>query len=426
MAIVEVTGQYGSLGSGSSGVLNTDRRLFGDPNTIAELTTAVAPFTSFLNARQREKVSDPDFKWFEHRGAWRDTRRFFIETAISCTSSNSATAFTNISIETTAGSNDAVPWLRAGDQIRVTDGGDNSLEAGFLVTNVDSTTQVDLKLMASDPGFNIVDGDAAIKIGSSFEEGAGKTSALQDEVETLNGSTQIFKELVSITGTLEELELRGQVDEANRLRGEALDRLHADVERTLLFGERIGGAVGATVATGSRITDLDGTHPFRSSVGLQQVIKGGAASRILDKSYNAYSYENWIDDSKNVFFYNDQDKTLLGLMGLEIYSFFSAKMPIRNGLLNISNSENKFGLKVITIETPQGSLSLFKHKLMTQEWDDFGFIIDPSEMVLRVYRDLTMQDHVETPGTDGREDQWMWDVGLQPKLVEKHSLIRMS
>ena len=63
---------------------------------------------------------------------------------------------------------------------------------------------------------------------------------------------------------------------------------------------------------------------------------------------------------------------------------------------------------------------------MVNEWKDFAFIIDPAEIKLAVFRDLSFEENVETPGTDAKEDQWLWDVGLKPKLVEKHSLLRMS
>lgn len=424
MAVVEQTGQYGAGGTGTTAPLYADRRLFGDPNEISELTGDVAPFTMWMNAFARDSEKDSVFKWFEHRDAWRDNRVAFFESTIAFTASDSGTAFTNLSIETTAGSNDAVTWIRAGDVIRVQDAGDNALEGNLLVTNVDSTTSIDVKVLASDPGFDVADGDKFLKIGSAFEEGSGKTSAIADEVETLWGSTQIFKELVSYTGTLEELELRGGVNEIDRLRNVAARRLAADVERSMLFGERIGGAAGVTVYSGARLATLDGTHELNTSIGMLQAVKAGNAARILDKTYAAYTYENWIDDSERIFEYGSDSK--IAYCGRSAYSFLSSKVPIRNGLLSLSSGDSSFGVKVSTIESPSGDLQLMKHPMMYDNYDDFAIIVDPSNVNLVVFRDLNLEEGVQANGTDGKEDQWMFDVGLKPKLIETHSLMRFS
>lgn len=414
------------------GILYSDRRKFNVSDKIAELTPSETPFLTMLVKAKKRTVNDPDIKDFEHRAHWLDNLTF--SASANCTDVTSSKVGATVTVKLKI-SNDVNVALRSGSMLQILDADASNKFANVLLTgaasldNTASSYVFDGKLVNDTPGFAPAAGDNVLRIGSAFEEGAAKTTGYSDQLETIWASTQIFKTHYSLTNTAVKTDYYAG-SEYQRIRADKLREHKIDIERTLLFGARVGSASANPFSAPGSGTLLGSTHPLRTSHGIVNAITYGdtnigiGGSREFNNTMATYSYSDFIDDMEEVFEYGSPRKAFF--CGMGVISFFQ-KMAMDEAMLTIETSTSSFGLDVYTVKTPAGMLDLVWNPLLRgSSYKNFGVVVDMANVDVGVFRPTSLEMNVQTPGTDGIEEQYLSDLGLVVRLPETHSIFRFS
>lgn len=412
----------------TSGILYGTRRKFNLGDKVAELTPSETPFLTMLSKLRKVKVNDADYNYLEHRAHWLDNVKYQIQTAGGFTASKMGATVTLY----VANTNSPMTTIKSGHILQVLDADSTAgLYANVLVTSVSSATsasgvKVTAKLITDSPGFNSASSDYVQRIGSAFEENAAKANGYTDNLETHWASTQIFKTLYGISRTLRKTKLVGG-NEYQRIRADKLREHKIDIERALIFGERNSSVSGNPFAAPGGGVQLGTNNVLRTTHGIISAIAYGASAngvggtREFNITKSSYSYSDFIDDMEEVFEYGNPKK--VAMCGMGVISFFN-KMALAESQMTISSKDTKWGLKIMTIQAPAGELSLVWHPLLRGQYKDYMIIVDISNAELAVFDDTTLETNVQTPGTDGVEEQYLSDLGLVYKLPETGAIFR--
>jgi hypothetical protein len=101
------------------------------------------------------------------------------------------------------------------------------------------------------------------------------------------------------------------------------------------------------------------------------------------------------------------------------------------GKMQFLQSDKTFGLRIVQYISPHGTLNVATHWLL--EGTTLGgqmWIVDTDTMAYRFMksgkggqRDTHINEHVEQNGTDGRQDEWLTEAGLQFGLEKRHGIV---
>jgi hypothetical protein len=412
----------------NEGILYTTRRKFNLGDKIAELTPSETPLLTMLTKMRRVKVNDPDIHYMEHRAHWLDNITYTVSAAADVTVST-ASAGTSVSIALKV-TNTPATTIKAGHVLQFLDGGSTSGDsANLLVTSVSATsstsTLVTGKLISHKPGWSMAADDKVLRIGSAFAEGSEKAAGYTDNIEQHWASCQIFKTLYGISRTLRKTKLYGG-NEYQRIRSDKLREHKIDIERALIFGERVSGTEGDPFAAPGSTGVLDGNTPLRFTHGaINAIVYGsennGMGSREFNITKANYSYADFIDDMEDIFEYGSQNK--VAFCGMGVISFFN-KMALNESQMMLNSKETKFGIKVTTLETGAGTLNLVWNPLLRGDYKNYMIILDMANVELAVFDDTVLETNVQTPGVDGIEEQYLSDLGAIFKLPETGAVVR--
>lgn len=402
------------------------RRLFNADGKIHQLDPRQAPLLTMLFAKLPEVgVNDPDFKYYEERPYWTDKYLFYAAGSPANTMTSAAVGASTgaWAVEATVGGSDNVGFLKVGMIFRVIDATDGVTEAQFRITTVTNQQSIVAELLTASPGFQPADGDTIKVVGNSHAEGGSKTTNVSFVTEAKWGSTQIFKNLVSMSNSAINTQLLGNQMEWDRQKGIALKVLWSDIERELLFGVRNASVAGNPFSQPNTYNNTATTGIVRSTVGIRQAVQwantnGFGNTTIFSPVMEEYSYGALIDDMEQAFYFGSDTK--VAMCGRGVISYFN-KLAIQDSSLQINQRATEFGFSIYEIITAHGMLKLIAHPFLTGKDAYRMFLIDMDNLSLQMFRNLTLQEHVETPGDDKREDQWLIDVGLQVKLPETMS-----
>ena len=417
----------------NDGILYTTRRKFNLGDKIAELTPSETPFLTMLTKMRKVKVNDPDIKYLEHRAHWLDNLTYTVSRANSA-SLNDVSAGTSVSICIKA-TNTPATTIKAGHVLQVLDVTSTAgLAANMIVTSVSTKTAsvgnyiITGTLITNSPGWEPAASDKVLRVGSAFAENAAKASFYTDNLETNWASCQIFKTAYGISRTLRKTHLYGG-NEYQRIRADKLREHKIDIERALIFGERVGGTKGNPFAAPGSTGVLDGSgDPLRFTHGIINAISYGdtnigiGGTREFNITKANYSYADFIDDMEEIFEYGSMEK--VAFCGMGVISFFN-KMALNEAQMTISSKDSKFGLKVMSIVTGAGTLNLIWNPLLRGDYKNYMVVVDMANVELAVFDDTTLETNVQTPGTDGIEEQYLSDLGLIPKLPETCAVVRL-
>jgi hypothetical protein len=411
------------------------RRGFSVDENIHELLPNKAPFISTLMAFKRKVVNDPDHKYFEHRPAWLDGRTFYSGTsgAPACSATLSGKRFANWTVQKTEDGSDAVDWLVAGANlkytIQVVDADDASKYCNFLVTTIDSTTQIDVIQLTDSPGFDVADNDKITIIGTAYAEGSEKAYAFSDKVSPKWASCEIEKTLAKASRTTMKMWVAGG-NEWERILTETETLHKVDLERKSLLGARSTGNNGGSGETntpfGSPQADATGGStdaPIRTSISIQQAARwadsvGMGGSRVFNNTKATYSYSDFIDDTEELFEFDTESYYFFGGRGVLT---MLTKMALNkdSGITYSTDNMNDAGVKYTNFVTPHGELKFVKHPLFRGDYANKAFAVDMNLIDLLVFDGTFVETDVKTPGYDGIEHQFVSDMGLQINLPEK-------
>jgi len=349
-------------------------------------------------------------------------------TALSTSAANSGDAFANTAVEKTAGGGDAVSYLVADANtryvIQVISADDPSKFCNFLVTNVDSSTQVDLVLLTDTPEWDVADQDPVYILGSAYGEGTNKTYAFSDRVSQRWASCQIFKDLAKASRTTMKTWVAGG-NEWERILAETGLTHKVGIERNFFFGGRVNTDGASQDPFGApSATALDGTadSPVRTSVSLQQAAhwadeKGMGGSRVFNCTIATYTYGDFIDDMEKLFEFGSDTRYFFGGRGVLTVLAKMALNP-ESGIQYSPDNMDEFGIKYHKFVTPHGDLKFIPHRLFRGDYSHKAFAVDMNNIKLLVFDDTFVETDTKTPGWDGIEHQYVSDMGLEIDLPE--------
>jgi hypothetical protein len=403
--------------------LDSSRRTYDIPlhDEIQELwEPSATPFLVFSRGLRKMATGDPKPTRLVHKSGWVD-RRFFAGAAGTWSSS----VVSNLTVEATVGGSDSVGFLIGGLTCRAKTAGGDTV---FVITNVDSQTQIDIEaITASASQNNIADGDEIQVIGTAFARGADKATATYDTTTTEYSYTQIFKTTVDVTGTLRATVTFG-MSEYDRLMEDKRAEHLVDIERALLFGAR-----GATALASTTVY---------STYGIVSYIEANSSnSTIKTPAYSNYAFDQFIDDMEAWYSLGGNKATdeKLALSGSSVLAFFS---KINSGKLwgdaqvNIESRMSEFGVHVTSVRHPFGILHLvheplFRGNSTNKFYKDYMCGVDMQNVLYMplegngVSRDTHLVKNLQT-SYDKVIHEYRTEAALLPMLSETHALFKFA
>lgn len=433
------------------GILFTERRDFYlRPNVVKELWTDITPFTTILANKGEVKVSDTDYKLFEHRSG-------FIHQELMLNDATPAVwtdvggvggpgSTTTQIVDGIVGLSGAIDSYMLGLEVEIF--ADAAGKANYathkgvaVITAVDAGAgTITLKALgnpyAADNLCTVpLDDDHFYVIGNIQGVGTEAPEAYSDELEVVFNSPQIFKTAVEVDGDLYEAALRGYSNELARLRLEKNKEHKLQIERALLFGVRMGGTglVGGDSHQYGHTTNAAGKS-LRSTMGVISAInRYGTASGDKQNKFTVdgnYAFSNFVDDCEKVFQYIPTSGEKIAFCGPTALSYWSkvdaaAGFATKSGFsVQLARMErDSMGYNFRRLETPHGVIRLVPAPVLRGPYARTMVVVDQDDLDLTMYRADKFQANIKTENAyDGVKDNYFSDKGVAMTMIEKHSV----
>lgn len=354
-----------------------------------------APLTALLSKMKSEKLTDPEFAWWEEElNALRLTIAY---------STGYVTADTTITVDTSGAQTGTD--LVAGDVLLVEAAITTSYAHEIIVVSsvTDSATVVVVREQAgSSAGASIADATKLTKIGNVYEEGSTSPGASTRNPTKLTNYAQIFKTAYRITNTAKLTTTRTGDPLKNDKKRKMFDH-SAALELAFMFGK----AYESTGANGK---------PLRFTGGMLYMMSTYASSRItaftttptestlLDAVYPIWDYNTEAGSERVVFAGNGFLNSLNKL----------AKNS-SSSRINFDGYITVYGMRLARWVFPQGELYVKTHPLLNTHgrFTNDAIIFDPSALRYRYMRDTQMQDNIQANDADEQKGQWLTECGLE-------------
>jgi hypothetical protein len=354
---------------------------------------APSVLTYIMSKLSTRTVTDPEYKIFE----WRLPDMAFTVAG--------EVADGTASIVFDAPGSTPAKGLKAGDMLRDETSGEVVRILSDPVSPYTTITVV-RNWGSTNTGNPIADNSVLRWVGSAYEEGSRGPTAVSRTHTVVTNYTQIFKDVVKVTRTGKYMKTRPQKPWA-QLKAECLERIMYKIEYAMLYG------------VDSETTGPDG-EALRSTAGIRHLL----TTNVTDFS-SGVDLDTFEDGLESVFKYGS--KTKLGLCGNRALNIIN-RMVTRNTMLTYSMEklpkEQTYGLNVVSLRCPFGTLNLVPHPLMTESaaWTKDMFILDTKyiEQTVMAGGDLDWHDNVQLPDEDARKGMYMGELGLSLALEEVH------
>ncbi len=442
---------------GITGVLYNERRKFYlEEDFVAHLRPAVTPFLSDMYNMGAVQVPDPDFKEFEYRDSFFDRYIDVNDASPGAWSDPGAGAGAPTATITTTF--DGAVGLSIDDSLvgsifRVFASNLTTEKGNVLVTAV-SGNDLTLKAVGFESEDDLIvsalaDDDRFFWIGSAHGEGASAPEAYNDELEFVSNSTQEFRTAVKLTTARQKATTRGGNDERSRLRTARFNEHKMGINSAMHLGVRTTGlSQGVAKNTSGNVTD--NTHvghvtdangnTVRTTMGLVTAIQryGESSSSADDQNIfaiasSSYTYSDFVDDMEKVFRYDPNAGVKKAYCGPRAYSYWS-KLDGSTGLagkstwsVNVQNGESELGYNVKIVESPHGLLQLVRDNSLKGPYS--GYMVIPTDGNVRLAK-FEEDEFATNILTDNNprvlKDEFYSNVGLMIRLVESHSLMKVT
>lgn len=367
---------------------------------ISYLDPDETPLVTFLNRLKGRKqgVFNPEFEWFESdyaaRWATMGTSTVFSSSTSTLVTVTDGTLFIagDLFIVPKAETSSTAP-----EMCRVTAVSGNTLT---VVRNVGGT------------GVDTINPSTHLRlVGSAFEEnGAFPSSKTTSPVRYYN-YTQIIRTATDFSGTLMATKNYGGA-ERPRVHREKLVEHKEKINSTLLWGQRSYSATGGPTS-----------NPIRTSNGLNNVISTNVTD--IGGILTPKKLDNFFQQG---FRYGRKKK--LFLVAPKIRSAVNAWAV---NFLNVRPSEERYGVKITTIETPYGDAMMVHDWMLetpsggTNGFQGWGFLIDLDQINYKYLngngenRDTKIIKDAVKNGQDGKKDEILSEIGFEIKQEKYHS-----
>lgn len=255
----------------------------------------------------------------------------------------------------------------------------------------------------------IVDNDELMKLSSASAENALSRQARSDNPTKVTNYTQIVRDSVEASETWRGSETFTSPNDWDRTVSKTMIEHKLKLEQMYLHGKP------------SEDTSLD---PLRTSGGAYHFVQtnrtdmGGTMTE--SEFFNAFS---------GGFRYGNQSAKMgfAARLAVDVVnSFPRGKLEVVQG-----DNDSTYGLSIMKYRSPHGTLNIVTHNML--EGAVYGghiLVLDLSQLrkrPMRSYgggtRDTHMNEHIETPGQDGRKDEILTEAGLEFGLEKTHFIM---
>lgn len=408
----------------NTGVLYTDRRVFyPEPQKIHRLWGGLNPFNTIIEKLKVYDVPDPDFRTFEYKGSQHNP---------SFTTDGSGFTMTAAGTETAAITGTASGFYPTLGLIVDVYKSDNTYMGQGVITTVTSSTVFEITPTYT-ASAAATGASATLEIvGFASEEGVTAPIAWSQETTMAYNSCAILRTPVELSGTLLEMNLRGE-QERQRLRFEKGLEHQQLRENAFLFSRRKSASSVYTEGP-SHLTGAGGKQ-IRTTHGFIPTIMDNAASTNVHTLVTANaSWSDWVTIQKKVWKYSNAGMTKMMGCGDTLWAYLHqlADNPGSSSKMQITlNTQltGKMGFPVMSCVSGFGLLELFRVPSLTitgnGRYAGYGLIFDPEEIGKAQYRKSQYKTNIKTDdGYDGVKDEYFSDEGLFINLPERHHIIK--
>jgi hypothetical protein len=349
-----------------------------------------APLTAFTSRLDSEVTTDAQYNWFEEQTPAQRAQ-------VSAAYAAGATTIV-MAAETVSGldpnifkSNMVLQDQSTGEQMLVTGWNTGTLTL-TVVRGFGNTAQA------------IGATDILSVIGTSHPEGDVPASPLSYQPGLFSNYTQIFKDSFALTRTALNTRYRTgdayQQDKIRCLRNHAIQ-----MEKAFLWGVK------------SLTTGANG-QPQRTTAGIVSFV----TTNIFDFA-GAITETAWDAALEQMFRYGSDEKLcLMGGIALNVLN----GMTKNKATINVVPLDQTFGYRLYEYGTPSGTLYLYRHPLMSMDpaFMAYGVVIDLPRIRYRFITQTTLEQNVQQPGLDARQDQFITECGLELHHEYSHAVLK--
>lgn len=235
----------------------------------------------------------------------------------------------------------------------------------------------------------IASGQNLLNLGAAEEEGDNAPAAKHTITTKKSNYTEIKKETVHLSRTLDQVNLYGGKERA-RQRRKAGARHARDWEQTLIWGKKVEDT-------------STGTNPIRSAGGLNEHI---TTNELDVSSTGVLAESDFRDFVGDVFRYKVDGgggkKVLIASRAVidTMESWGASKLETMPG-------GTKYGFQIRTYVSTYGSLDVVYHPLLEVGVDGYGFIVDMAGVMCRPLQRTKLMTNIHDPDEDGYRDMYL-------------------
>lgn len=355
-----------------------------------------APLYALTSRMKKKPTDDPEFSWFTKEF---QQRRLALTAAINATPG---------ALTITVGGGGASA-LKKDNILLVEESGE------LLRVTADPTTDTSVVTLRGIAGTTETAVDPAVAgtnphvlvIGSAHEEGSLPPTSISHNPVKFYNYTQIFRDTLALTRTAKKTRLRtgDQVKESKR---ECLEQHSVDIERALWFGKPS--------------EDLTGAEPRRTTGGVLHWIGTAGPDYTHDYTGSTTSFADLEADMERIFRYGSSEK--MAFCG-NMFALVLQRIVRKNSVWQFMGSEKEFGMNVMRLVTPFGSIVFKTHPLFTlltggsvggtpyYGMTSAAVVLDMADLVYRPLDDTKYEADIQQNGLDGMQSGFLTEMGLE-------------
>lgn len=246
-----------------------------------------------------------------------------------------------------------------------------------LVTAVPNGTSLTVvRAFGSVAGAAIGNTTKLYQVGTAFEEGSQRPSALAITPTLIKNYTQIFRNSWIQTRTAALVAKVAGGDSLSECRADAIDMHATNIETALIFGQKFAGTRnGQPIRTMEGLISMIGTlgyyppsYAATNSTTLGATTTYDQLLAAIDPVFNQVSYGGGGGDGSRVLF--------CGATAINVIHAIGRKV----GTYQLMPETNSYGLQFSTVKFPRGVLRLVEHPLFNtnSDWSKMALCVDPA------------------------------------------------
>ena len=374
------------------------------------------PLTALTNKMKKRSVTDPQFNWWEKV---RDSRRLKLN-ASTGTLTTTTTLFKFATGEDATGYKDGdCFYVEATGEIVIINGDPSTALSCTMTRGAQGSTAAAYTAGAASLSPNLM------YLGSMNEEGSLAPTGISGIPTKVYNYTQIFRDTLEMTRTASKTKLRtgDQIKEAKR---ETLEQHAQGMERAFFFNGRV-----ETTKNGKPMRSAGGVYYYVNAYNSASNIKNALtdyASGVTMKGLEEYL--------RLIFEYGSSEKlAFCGNIALK-----TIQQIVRlNSSMQIFSGIKEFGMNVMRLETPFGTLVLKNHPMFNEVtggltatssnyygMNAWMFVLDMTNIGYTYLEgsDTKYQTDLQVSGMDGLQSGFITEAGLEVQHPRTHFIIK--